>query len=465
MRKVLIGGLKHESNSFSTLKSSIEDFNVIYDLSRDPVTAYLMRSGFKVIPAFIADAPPSGLVDRGAYEELRDRLVGCIESAGELDGIFLDLHGAMEVEGVGSGELNLVKSIRNVVGYDTVVSASFDLHGNIPEELVEELDVLVAYRSAPHVDVEETRLRAASLLVACIEKKLKTSCAIIKPPMLLPGEYFVTSSKPASLIMDALPQIDAKTGVLASSVLVGCAWTDAPYSTPSTIVVAESGFYDTAVKEAKILALELWRRRGEFKPDVDYGEPEDVLERAVRCKRRPVVISDSGDNVTAGGGGDVPVMLELLLENRVKESLVAGFYDPDSVRTCKEVGEGAEVKLSLGGKVDRVNGYVLDVKARVLTVAREEVLVRIEEGVDVIVSSRRKVYTRLEDYMQVGVDPRSYRIVVVKMGYLFPEIRRLAARAYMALTPGFTCLKIRELPYRRVRRPVYPLDGEFEWSP
>ncbi|RLE79274.1 MAG: hypothetical protein DRJ51_08055, partial [Thermoprotei archaeon] len=346
----------------------------------------------------------------------------------------------------------------------TVIAASLDLHGNIPVELTNLTDILVAYRTAPHVDVEETRLKAARLLVKCLKRGIETTQAIVKPPLLLPGEYFVTLTEPAASLMRELDVIDRVQDILISSLLVGCAWTDTPYSTPSVIVVAEKRGRERALEESKRLALEIWKRRKEFKPDVEYGEPDEILDNALKQRVKPIVISDSGDNVTAGAGGDIPLMLEKLLERDIKRALVAGIYDEEAVENCKEAGINSEVKLSIGGKVDRVNGYPLQVKGRVLALTEKEVLLRVK-GVDVIVAAERRAYTELKDYERLNVRPQDYEIVVVKVGYLFSDIRNLAAKAYMALTPGFTTLKIENLPYKNVIRPIYPLDKDFTWHP
>ena len=466
MNKVFVGGIRHESNSFSTLTVSLAEFKVIgsEELTKTKHVQFLKRSNIEVIPSFVAYAPPAGLVEKEAYLELKRRLIENLEKAGKVNGVFLDLHGAMEVEKVGSGELDLVKSIREIVGENCTIAASFDLHGNIPKELAEMLDIIVAFRTAPHIDAEETRYRTAVLLAKCLVEKIKTSIAIVKPPMLLPGEFFVTFYEPAASIMKMLSEIDSKPHILVSSLFVGCAWTDAPYATPSAVVVATKDKYNEALEEARRLAYEVWRRRKEFKPDVEAGEPEEVLEKALLCREKPVVISDSGDNVTAGGAGDVPVMLELLIKKNVEKSLVAGFYDKEAFKKCAEAGVGAEVKLSLGGKIDKINGYPIDIEAKVLKLSSETALIR-TGSVDIALTSRRKAFIELGDYKALGIDPRDYRIIVVKLGYLFSDIREIAAKAYMAYTPGFTCLKIEKLPYKRVFRPIYPLDKDFEWSP
>ena len=250
MVKVFVGGIRHESNSFSSLTVSLEDFRIISseELTKTKYVRVLKNSGVDVALSFTAYAPPAGLVEKEAYFELKRSLLNDLEKAGKVDGVFLDLHGAMEVRDLGSGELDLVKSIREIVGEKCTIAASFDLHGNIPKELAEMLDIIVAFRTAPHIDAEETRYRAAVLLTKCLAEKIETSIAIVKPPMLLPGEFFVTLYEPAASIMKMLPEIDSKPHILVSSLFVGCAWTDAPYATPSAVVVATKDKYSEVLK-------------------------------------------------------------------------------------------------------------------------------------------------------------------------------------------------------------------------
>lgn len=466
--RIAVGGIKHESNGFSTMTTSIQDFKVAFGEAVLPSPVREEFRNLMFIPTMSAAALPGGYVAREAYLELRGKLLGMLESSLPVDGIYLDLHGAMEVEGVGDGETDLLLRLRELVGWDTPIAVSLDLHGNVTARLVELADVITAYRTAPHRDYVETARRAVRLLVNVVRCKLRTVRALVKIPLMLPGEYAVTDVEPSRSLYGRLVEYGNLPGVVDCSILVGCAWTDSPHCTFTVLAITE-GDKLLASKLACKLAGEVWSRRKEFKPEVEALPFKEALEKALSFPEKPVFISDSGDNVTAGGAGDLPVCLGEMLELGVEDAVVAGICDREAVDECVRAGEGSRLKLGLGGKLDRVNGKPLEVEGFVLktVVSRDNVRTSIlrVDGVDVILTAERKPFLSPRDFYELGVDPARYKVVVVKMGYLFPELRKISKRYILALTPGFTDLKLERLPYKRVLRPVYPLDKEFEWRP
>jgi len=390
-------------------------------------------------------------------------LIKALEDSGGLDGVCLFLHGAMEVEGIGDGETHLLKCIRETIGFKAIVSVALDLHGNLNPQIADYANVLTAYRTAPHVDVSETRLKAAKLLIRSIKTGIKPTPIIVKPPVLLPGEYVVTSIGPVASIYRSLGEIDQKPGLIDSSMLVGMAWADTPHASASVVVVSD-GKTDEAYKTVSELAEAYWNRRRDFKLEVESGEIDEVIKAAKTSTKNPVFISDSGDNVTAGAPGDVPIFVERLLEFKVEDAVVAGIYDPEAVRLCRDAGLGSSVRTSIGGKIDKINGYPVEVKGNVVNLVDGGAVLRVNR-VDILLTSRRRGWTSIDDFMEFGVNPAERKIIVVKLGYLTPDFRKIARLALMALSPGYTNLLIEKLRYERVRRPLYPLDKDFSWSP
>lgn len=465
--RIAVGGIAHESNTFNPLKTGIDGFKVLRGskLLEDEPARFLANLGVEVVPTIYARAIPSGVVERDAYLRLKEGLLRRLVEAGRVDGVCLTLHGAMTVDGVGDGESDLVKGVREVVGGDVPVSVSLDLHGNIHPEMVEEADIIVAYRTAPHTDVLETRVKAARLLLNSIKRGIKPKPIIVKPPVLLPGELVVTRVEPASTIYRRLDLIDSKPGVTCSSMLVGMAWADMPHSSASSIVVAESEGCETeAYMEACRLAEAYWSSRAMFHFEVEAGPIDEVIEKAKASKVRPIFISDSGDNVTAGAVGDIPLTLERLLALNVKDAVVGGILDPEAVEICKRVGVGKTIRVEVGGKIDRVHGYPVEVRGRVLKVTGEGAVLRVD-GVDVIITSRRRSWTTVRSFLDFGIDPSEKSVLVVKLGYLTASLRRIAGLHLLALSPGCTDLLLERLNYRRIGRPLYPFDEDFEWSP
>ena len=465
--RIVIGGISHESNTFNPVHTGIDSFKIMdgRNLLRDEAARFLIDMGIEVVPTIYATAFPSGIVERGTYLKLKEDLLSRLEEEGKIDGVCLILHGALEVEGIGDGETDLVKGVRETVGDNVYISASLDLHGNMPPESVETADILTAYRTAPHRDSADTRVRAAALLLRSLKKATKPASAIVNPPVLLPGELVVTDIEPAYSLYRDLARIESLPGILNASMLVGMAWADTPSSCGSAVVVAEEHKYaDKAYELACELAEAYWDRREDFHYEVEVGSIDETIRIAMKSSKGPVFISDSGDNVTAGAAGDIPLFVERLLSKRATDTVVGGILDPDAVRICKEAGVGTRMKIEIGGKLDKVNGYPIEVDGKVLNVAEDGVVFR-TDGVDVILTSKRQGFTSPESFRMYGIEPLTRKIVVVKLGYLFPELKKFAALELMALSPGHTNLMVDRLSYERVKRPLFPLDKDFCWKP
>ena len=471
--RIIVGGISHETNTFSTLKTGLDDFYIRHgeEIIQGELWSNYLREGIEFVPTLTAGASPHGLVEKTTYIKLKEELLARLERALPADGIYLMLHGAMEIEGIGDGESDLVAAIRKLVGSDILISASLDLHGNIAPTLVESVDILTALRTAPHRDGLQTQNRALDLLIRCLKENIRPVSVLIKPPLLLPGELAVTEVEPAKSLYQMLDEIDAVESILTSSLLIGCAWTDSPYTSTSVIVTAEED-KQLAQKWAARLANEVWRHREEFKIDVETASVDEAISRAIKAPESTVFISDSGDNITAGGAGDIPLFAEKLLEAGAPDAVVAGIADPKAVATCVEADEGASVTVEIGGKLDRINGSPLNVTGKVIHLApspsegrQPSLAVLRVEGVDIVLTSSRQAFTTLESFHRAGIDALKRKIVVVKLGYLFPQLRDNAPRAIMALSPGFTDLRMEMLPFQRVECPIFPLNKEFTWQP
>jgi len=463
--KIAVGGFGHESNTFSTIPTRYEDLR--FARGEELIAAEIwrqVRDGHEIVPLVRAWAQPSGPVTPDCYRRVADELLSGLEKSLPLDAVFLSLHGAMEVEGLGDGEGELLREIRGLVGEDVFIAGTLDLHGNLSGEFVRRCNLLTALRTAPHRDSRETELRGVRLTMACLQEGLRPITELIKLPLLLPGESAVTEVEPARSLYARLPDIDAQPGILASSLLIGCAWTDSPHTSVSVLI---TGTDAAAVRrQALELAEEIWRVRAEFGPDVPTAEIDEAIRMALEAPQRPVFLSDSGDNTTAGGAGDSPFVLERLVALGVKDAVMAGICDPAAVQRCEQAGERNGVDLVIGGKLDQQFAQPFAARATVRRVVRTDrgprAVVDIE-GVTTVLQTDRAAFTCLRDFEELGIDPGRKKIVVVKVGYLFSELRDFAPKSIMALTPGFADQRLDRLPYRKLRRPIYPLDPQTTW--
>lgn len=463
--RIAMGGIAIESCTFSPLPSRLEDFTLQCGeamLSRYPfLETYTSRADFVALQ--YARAIPGGPVVAEAYAHMKHAFLDMLRAQGPFDGVYLDLHGAMNVQGMDDAEGDWITSVRALVGPDCLISASFDLHGNISQREVEALDMLTAYRTAPHVDVLETREKAIRMLLECLEQGIRPQQVWIPIPVVLPGEKTSTEWAPGDRLYAALAESDTAPGLLDISLLVGYVWADEPRASATVIATGT----DAAVlqREARRMARLYWDARDEFQFGVPAGSIEDCIQWALAAPEACVFISDSGDNPTAGGVGDTPVALRALLEAEVPSALVAGLADAPAVAACLAAGVGAELELSLGGKLDRHTSPPLPVRATVRHVApsaNSEVVVSIG-GINVIVSEKRRPYHFIADMQRLGLEPLEHKIVVIKIGYLEPDLKRAAPRAFLALTPGAVDQAITRLPFKRIGRPIFPLDTAFEF--
>jgi microcystin degradation protein MlrC len=468
--RIITGGIMHETNSFTPLPTAYDDFVISRDLERyaDDSGQLAPLDTIDLIPTLVASAQPGGIVQRAAYERLKAEILAGIAAALPVDGLLLDLHGAMEVEGIGDGETDLIQAVRALVGDQLLIAVSLDLHGNISPELVASANILTAYRTAPHRDMRATRRRAIGLLHAAISSGTRPVAAMVKLPLVLPGEAAVTDVEPAQSLYAQLPGVSERPGVLDASIMISCAWTDSRYVGVSAIVVAESD-RGLAQRQAELLAATIWERRTQFGYSVEAIDVDAAIAAAQRGAARPVYISDSGDNVTAGAPGDGALVAARLLAAGVPSALVAGIADAPAVAACAAAGVGAVVSLQIGASIDPRSGPPLGCSAlveRLVGVADahqiDTAVVRVG-GVQIILTSARRAFTTRADMAACGVAPDSQLIIVVKLGYLFPDLVAHAAHAIMATTPGATTLRLETLPYQRLVRPAFPLDAAVVW--
>ncbi|MEZ4621854.1 MAG: MlrC C-terminal domain-containing protein [Caldilineaceae bacterium] len=348
------------------------------------------------------------------------------------------------------------------------MQASMDLHGNISQAYVDQVDIITAYRTAPHRDTVETRHRACKLLVDALHAAVRPQIALVPIPVLLAGEMTRTDMEPGATLWGALPAVDQLPGVLHAALFVGFAWVDEERAHAAAVV---TGTDRTAMAAAaRQIAQSYWDARHDFHFGTPAGSIDECIAAALATTESPSFLSDSGDNVTAGAVGDIPLVLERLLAHKIANGLVAGICDAEAVARCEAAGVGATVELTLGGKLDTLHGKPLAVRATVHSLLptqgeRSAQAVIKVDGVTVVVTSRRQGFTTLSDFAHVGVNPRDFKLIVVKLGYLFPELLAIAANAWMALSPGACDLDLARLPYQRIVRPMYPTDQEFDWSP
>ncbi|MFI5611022.1 M81 family metallopeptidase [Amycolatopsis sp. NPDC051903] len=476
MKRVRIGitGIAIESSTFSPHRSTAADFHVMRGeelLARYPFLAGDRPSWTEQVewvPLVHARSLPGGAVTEEAYAELSGEILDRVRAADGLDGLFFDIHGAMSVVGRTDVEGVLAIEIRSILGPDVLISASMDLHGNVSRELATALDLITCYRKAPHTDAWDTRERAARNLVARLREGGKPKKAWVQVPVLLPGEKTSTRLEPAKSIYAAVDEVEVMDGVLDAALWVGYAWADEPRCQAAVVVSGDDE--DVLVEQAARLARSYWDARRDFAFVAPTGTLPECLAQAVASQARPFFVSDSGDNPTAGGAGDTSWSLDVLLRTPAiagsdLTTLYAAIVDPSAVDTAVAAGVGATVSVELGGKVDSGPHGPVPVTARVEAIDADDpvagtAVVLGVGGLRVIVTARRKPYHLESDFLALGLRPREADVVIVKIGYLEPELFAMAAGWLLALTPGGVDQDLLRLGHAGIERPMFPFDDD-----
>lgn len=475
--RIAITGLAIESSTFSPATTGEEAFRALYG---DDVFNYFpflnadsaLRDEAIYFPAVKGHAIPGGIVTREAYESLMSKTLERLRSSLPYDGLFFDIHGAMSVEGLDDPEGDMIIRIREVVGFDCVISTCMDLHGNVSERLVENTDLITCYRLAPHEDAFESKKRA---LVNLIDR-LKTGegkpkyKAWIPIPILLPGEKTSTRIEPGKSLYAKVAPEAAKEGVLDAAIWVGYAWAD---ELRNHAVVMVTGDDQSQVKEsAEMLAQSFWDVRNEFVFVAPTLPWEQAIEKAIKSDKKPFILSDMGDNPTAGGAGDVTWTLHEILKIKEfkgkggKSLIYASIPGPKLIEQALAVGVGSKVKEYVGAEVDNRFAEPILLEGTVMSIREgdrdAEVEVVVQTGnISVIVTKKRKPYHYEKDFTQLDLKPREADIVVVKIGYLVPELYNMRDDWVMALTPGGVDQDLERLGYKRIKRPMFPLDKDM----
>ncbi len=468
-KRIAYGGIQIECSTYGGGLSRMEDFTIRRgkDLAAHKLYAVTQSYPHPFQPIFIASAVPGPPVERKTYDALKSEFLEGLKAKMPLDGVYLPMHGAMYVEGMQDAEGDWISAVRGVVGDNCLISASYDLHGNLSRRVIDNLDMFSGFRTAPHIDREETFKRACDMLVHCLDRGIRPAIAWAPIPVLMPGERSSTQYEPAKRLWAGLPALNAVPGVLDVSLMVGYVWADEPRATAAAVYTGT----DLAAlqKGAKALAQQYWDARHEFKFGVPTGTLADIVTRAKGLTTKPVVISDSGDNPTGGGTGDRADALAELLKQKVSDVVVAGIADRPATEACYAAGVGKTITIKVGGSIDPQKSKAIEIAAKVVFLtttdkALERQAVVTVEGVTLVLTARRRPFHEIVDFTSLGLDPKSFAIVVVKAGYLVPAIDAIANPNLMALSDGSVNQDIEHLESRH-RVPTFPFQQDVTFTP
>lgn len=468
--KIAIGAMLCEGNSLTPVLTRYEDFDYAADeamFEKVAVMGLLRERGCEVVPTLYAHALPGGAVVQEDFLRLAGELVDRLPAVG-LDGVWLYLHGAMCVEHLGSAEEYLLRMVRQKIGDCVPISLALDFHADNSDAIPQLCQCITGYRTAPHRDREETERRAMRLLFDCIDKKIMPQPQLARANVIICGDAVQTDLEPLKGIMDMAAEMEKLPGMLSVQVFNGQPWIDEPYTGPNFVATHE---WNTALAAdcAKKLACRFYEVRHDFNFLTEAVEPEEAIRRAMAAKETTVFLSDSGDNTTAGAAGDNAYMINRLQRLEAKNVLVAGIMDTAACDACFAAEIGDVLTLTVGGSLSA------DAEKAVITgrlIHRGDILsyqynnagpsATLDCGdMTVVITRNRASLCRPDIFESIDLDYTRFHIVVVKLGYLFPELAAEAERAILAFTPGASTERLEDMGLKRIRHPMFPLDDNF----
>jgi len=480
--RAFTGGIATETNTFAPMPTGMATFRdrgyypagthpdrMFYFAG--PLWALRLRAkarGWDVVEGLAAGAQPSGTTTRACYEALREELLADLRQALPVDMVLLGLHGAMVADGYDDCEGDLLQKVRAIVGPGVVVGAELDPHCHLTPAMVESADLLIAYKEYPHTDVLERALELVDLCAAIVEKRIRPVAAVVDCEMITTVH---TSREPARSFVDRLQAMEGKDGVLSISIAHGFPWGDVPEMGTKMLVYAD-GDEAKARALARRLADELIGMRDRLAPP--SPSIDAALDEALAVDGGPVVISDGADNPGGGAASDATFFLKRIVERGLGDVAIGPFWDPLAARIAIEAGDGARLALRIGGKVSPLSGDPLDLECTVKAIRLEHVQsglsnTRVEmgasalveaNGVEILLCSLRNQAMGTDLFTGIGCDLATKKIVVVKSSQHFhASYSKIAKRVIYAAAPGAVTHDLRTLPYRKVRRPKWPLDA------
>lgn len=490
MRIALIH-VAQETNDFNPLPTTLADYeafgvyegqDIIDNLGGssqiDGYFAAVAESGLSVetIPIIRAWSVAGGRITREAFDFFQRKIGAGLRAAGRIDGLALQLHGACAAEGIDDVEGEQAALCREILGPDVPIVLGLDHHANVTQKIIDNCSAIVGHRTQPH-DVFDTGHVGGALLLRIIRDRLKPVMAWRKIPLLSHQEQFLTSKGPMKLWFDRARALEADSRVLQASNYPMQPWLDVAEGGWSTIVVTDNDPH-LAEKLADELADLAWSLRDDFQRR-EAVSVDDAVRKADAAERGMVVLSDTGDTVFGGAAGDSNLLLEAILRLGIKGRALIPLISPSAVARLVEAGEGATVTLPLGGDAATTFFRPLEVTGIVRKIGggtipldynhQSEVdmgrAVLFDVGpVTLLISELRGIAGNVPGvYEAFGVKLADYKMAVLKTASNFQYFAPITSQVIRADTRGPGQSDVFTLPWRRIPRPVYPLEAIDDW--
>ena len=484
MTTIAIGGIMHESNTFSETPTDFAAFSQtfarnlvnLWGESHHEMGGFIQGAteyNYTAYPTLMTSATPAGRVTDDAFDRFTEMLIQHLKAAPKHEGLLLALHGAMVVESYPDGDGEVLCRLRDAFGRDFPIVVTLDQHANVSEQMVAESTALVIYKTTPHIDQRQRGLQAAELMMRILRDEVTPTQALAKPPMLLNILYHNTNVPPMEPILTAAKQLETRPNVLVASVAAGYPYADVYEAGPSFVVVTDDN-PQLAQTEADRLSDMLWNVHEQL--TLDLPDAAQAVAQAIPSEQHPVILVEMGDNIGGGSPGDSTFVFAEL-QRQGASGFVVVLYDPESVQSCIQAGVGAEVALEVGGKADNLHGDSVAIQGKVRLIHDGQFIetqprhggqryhnqglttvVAVGDSL-VVLTSRRQTPFSLQQLLSLGINPTEMRMIVVKAAVAYrAAYEPIAGQIIEVDTPGLTAVNPLHFEYHNVRRPLFPLD-------
>ena len=489
MSRIFLSSLYQETNTFCPNASDLADFERGHYLRGEEILRRLSETNteiaglaaclaeepcVEVIPGVAVWASASGRLRSRAFEHICSDLLGSLKAASPVDGVALALHGALMSDQSDDCEGQLLQRVRALVGGEAPIVCTLDYHALVTDAMATHADLLIGYRTYPHVDFAQTGRRAAGALLKLIREQPDIQTVMDTQAVILPVDNTETGEGPMAEAIRALEETDRDPEVLGASVFCPHPWLDVPSPHLTVLFHSTGGAAGRCRHVARRTLDGIWQRREEFFPEA--LEVAEFLDRFDDWPH-PCIVVDSGDITSAGGVGDSTVILRALLQSKRPIRAVLTITDPSAVAVARRVGQGNLGAFCLGGAVDygynapvRVTARVVHVGSGPLTLTGPSlrgltldtgwrIRLDVDGGIHVILTEHTSLMHDPGVLRDMGIDPGRCELIVQKSHKLFRAAYRGIAESLVTVdTPGFTARNVPSLRFRRVERPIYPLD-------
>ena len=484
--RIAVGCIGHETNTFSPVATTLDNFKKgSYYRDDEIITAFrgtrTITGGFldvvgqlnlQPVPLLWTFATPSGMVEHTAYQTLKAEFLELLQSAGELDGVLLDLHGAMVTDELEDAEGDLIQAVREIVG-ETWIVTTLDLHANITAKMAHYSDVIIGFDTYPHIDCYERGFEAGQLLFGIHESKIQPTMVYRQLPLLTAPPAQCTMKTPMIGVLNALHALETKPGVVTATLSMGFPFADIADAGVS-ILVTTNGDMALAEKYADQFASHIWEMRAQF--TFNLHTVESAIKLANQTDGKPIILADGADNPGGGGPCDGTTILQKFIKADVQDAVIAVIADPESVAQAVEAGVGNRIQLNVGGKTDTQHGAPVALIGYVKTLSDGKFILKgpmgrgtvgnmgrtavIQVGgVEIILTERRIQPYDAEVLRSVGIEPQTRKLIALKSAVHFrADYTPIAHQILDVDTPGVHSPNLFNYDYQKLRRPIYPLD-------